>query len=938
MKTLNCLYFNSRSIANKITDLRLLLSLEKYSLILITETWLNSKYSNEQILGNLPYELIRCDRTTKGGGSAILVLNSIPFNVCQILKNKNSEITAIDLLLPGLKNIRIIVVYRSTAPEDIETSNKFFDSLSTLMSVDYECVLIGDFNMPGLEWKNSKPSTFKNKKEALLRDLINNFNLFQHVKENTRENKILDLVFTSKAELIDNLRVNPPFSKSDHNMISFDLDFYEQHNKNKQNKFRDYKKADFVSLNRFFKSIDWISLFSHTNDINEIYESFCITIKEGVDKFVPFCKNQKSKNLPKQIQRLLCVQKDLWAKNKHINDKKKYLTVTHRLHKQIRKFFKNKESKIVMAKSKKFKYVGSFLKNKKNFIPVLIDKNNEPIIADKDKTELLSKQFHSVFNRSTFSNDNIEQTFSKTKLEFTPIMVDDVIAALNKLPNKNNTSPDNIPNILLKNCSNTLAFPLHYIFTLSLMTKKIPTIWKSSLVCPIPKISNANKPQDFRPISLLCSTSKILETIIAAHIISHAKKHKIIPDEQHGYQNHKSVTTQLLEVIDDFSLAIENKQAIDIIYFDFAKAFDTIPHDRLLAKLESLGIGGALLEWLQDYLTDRTFRTKIRNAQSDKYEILSGVPQGSVLGPILFILYLHDLPKFCSTEHVQNKSFVDDLKAYHIYNKNNNLTNSPLQNFIYKLLTYSKQNGLSLAQNKCKVLRIGNVSPHDYEINGIKLEEVQNRKTIRDLGIYFDHSLKFQKHIDIICAKANKISFTLLKSLKSNKHQFLINMFCSYVRPILEFGSQIWNPFFAKDIQKIEKIQKRYLQAVYRRANFLQYNENITIPRYEELLKLYKLSSLKDRRQKTDLKTFHQHIWGKINIKNNNSYQFQQSITRGGNTKITHKPCKTFIRHNSFFIRSVREYNKLPMEIKKNNPRKFAILLEQFFDKSNNAS
>jgi len=222
----------------------------------------------------------------------------------------------------------------------------------------------------------------------------------------------------------------------------------------------------------------------------------------------------------------------------------------------------------------KFQYIGAFLKSKKTKIPTFKD-NDHITLSDFDKADKLAKQFQSVFNSTIFSNDDIKipQAHSLS-LSFIDIIPQEIFNIISNLDNVNNVSPDGIPNIFLKNTAISLTSPLIIIFRNSIMTKKIPRIWKKSIICPIPKNSNPKEPIDFRPISLLCSTSKILEHCITKEITNFLESNKLIPPNQHGFRKNRSVTTQLLETFDDYTQAIEQKKCIDVIFFDLAKAFD----------------------------------------------------------------------------------------------------------------------------------------------------------------------------------------------------------------------------------------------------------------------------------------------------------------------------------------------------------------------------
>lgn len=190
-----------------------------------------------------------------------------------------------------------------------------------------------------------------------------------------------------------------------------------------------------------------------------------------------------------------------------------------------------------------------------------------------------------------------------------------------------------------------------------------------------------------------------------------------------------------------------------MVYFYFKKAFDTVSHEKLVIKLREIGISGSLLKWISNYLSNRSFRVKVQNSFSSNKKVTSGVPQGSVLGPLLFLIYISDLPNFCKTENIRLKIFADDLKAYTVSENS-----ADLQNFIDKLIKFAHIKGLKIAPEKCQVFYIGSKNPRiTYNILNSKINIVEEGEVVRDLGIFFSSDLKWEKHIEIIAANKGRV-------------------------------------------------------------------------------------------------------------------------------------------------------------------------------------
>ena len=222
--------------------------------------------------------------------------------------------------------------------------------------------------------------------------------------------------------------------------------------------------------------------------------------------------------------------------------------------------------------------------------------------------------------------------------------------------------------------SSTLALPLAFIFDQSFRNHSLPASWLQAIVTPIFKKGTTADPCNYRPISLTSTCCKAMERIINTQLIDYLLQNQLITKHQHGFLRKHSTTTNLLETLNDFTLALNNKLTTDVIYIDFQKAFDTVSHTKLLAKLSAYGICGDLLLWISAFLSGRTQVVRISSTLSDPIHIISGVPQGSVLGPSLFLIYINDLPDCLQLRNVYVKLYADDAKMYCFYAYNTYLS------------------------------------------------------------------------------------------------------------------------------------------------------------------------------------------------------------------------------------------------------------------------
>ena len=330
-----------------------------------------------------------------------------------------------------------------------------------------------------------------------------------------------------------------------------------------------------------------------------------------------------------------------------------------------------------------------------------------------------------------------------------------------------------------------------------------------------------------------------------------------------------------------------------MIYTDFAKAFDAVPHKRLMRKVKSYGFKRDLLNWIKSFLTNRRQRIKVGGSISDWSKVKSGVPQGSVLGPILFVIYINDMPEVISNSC---KLFADDAKIFGDVSK----LEVNLQSDIDNLHDWSVTWQLPLNIEKCKCLHIGRRNPGiSYNINNFDLENVTNQK---DLGIIVDSELKFHLQTDAAVKKANRILGIISKTIHTKSETTIPLLYTSLVRPHLEYANVVWGPKYKLDQQKVERVQRRATKLI----------ENIKNLSYQERLRYLDMPSLLHRRLRGDMIETYEIITGIWGVDKEIYFkQATNSITRGHCYKLRKQRAKTFLNQNKFSNRVINEWNNL---------------------------
>ncbi|MCP4476281.1 MAG: reverse transcriptase family protein [Gammaproteobacteria bacterium] len=395
-------------------------------------------------------------------------------------------------------------------------------------------------------------------------------------------------------------------------------------------------------------------------------------------------------------------------------------------------------------------------------------------MENEEKSDLLSVYFSSVFTLDNGTPLNINHVCppSVNRVDFSPLSV---FKALCKLKGKRSLGPEGIPSLFFKKLAAPLAFPLSLIMQHSLVTGSLPNLWKTAVVIPIFKNKGSRSDfHNYRPISLTSPASKSAENIIREALVKHLSDHRLISQAQHGFLAKRSTVTQLLLCLNEWSKAIDAGKGVDVAYLDIAKAFDSVPHAKLLEKLVAYGIHGNLLAFIKDFL-DRTQRVKIENSFSGEMKVTSGVPQGSVLGPILFLIYINDLPSVISNSGIY--IFADDTKIS--FSVQNLTDKAKLVVDLESVFDWATSNQLLVALEKCFMLHIGRSNPKfNYNIKGVQIE---SSDSVRDLGVIMSANMQFSQHCNTVAKKAHIRANMIHRSFETKCPKFLRNLFATYV-------------------------------------------------------------------------------------------------------------------------------------------------------------
>ena len=938
---------------------------------MLNETWLKKSIKDHEVIQSKNYTVFRSDRSQithpsdpsnpnkfrqYGGGVLIAVRSDIDASVKRLSMRKGAEIISVELQV-GQEKFVFCTVYRVGTLGEIN-HRSIVESLRSFYSgrTHRNIFIVGDLNVNSVPWPLSDAHNSANRLDKMFLDSFFELGLEQLINDPTHvKGRVLDLLLTNNSSLVRNSKVlnNEVICKSDHYPITFSIACKVNRLKPPKRKIYNFKKANWDQLNRDIESIDWHQtidrmepeiawkrfkdiLFTLINrsipkiNVNgnfsspwfdsECYEAYRSKERAHIKfKSAPSLSNELKRDSTRKVFKKVCSAK--MRDNLYNNDDPALIT---------KKFWSH-----VKANSKSHR------------IPECMHHKGRYRSIPKEKCNLFNDYFFDQFSEAStydipidWSNDEaFDIEFSASKIE----------SILRKVNSNKACGPDAIHGKILKNCAASLSTPLSLIFSLSYNTGSIPKEWKVANVVPVHKKGSKDDVENYRPISLTSLVMKTFERIIKEELLLRIMP--LLDNRQHGFLNAKSCTTNMVHFSDSVVLSINDCKTFgtDVVYFDFSKAFDSVNHDLILLKLKYyFGIDGRLLKFIENYLYGREQCVVLDNAKSSLKPVLSGVPQGSILGPILFVMFINDLPS-CLHQGTNIALYADDTKIWRpIYA---NIDHDILQKDIDNLNDWAIKNKMKFHPQKCKVVSLcSRDSPLNtrsslgiftfpftqfhYTIGGDPLEYTDSEK---DLGVLINPSFDFNDQINALISKANQ-QFGLLRrtchfvqDIKRRRALYL-----ALVRSQFEHCSPVWRPSGKTNLEKFDSFQKKCIKWILSEEEQSYHSLGC----YFRKCRQANILPLSKRFDFNDLILFHKVVYQDIPVELPNYLKFFDGSSRLRSThlddlcivsQILPRASAPNLLKKSFFYRTHSLWNNLPYEIRSISSKNlFRASIEKF--------
>ena len=797
----------------------------QFDIVALSETHLDNTINSNE-LDMEGYTLFRKDRNRSGGGGVALYVK----NELASYQDTSVNLEGIESLFVKISsnNFNFVcgVCYRPPNQSALER-DFFVDNLNT--QLDRLCTnnvtsiyLLGDFNDKCVAWHSDHADS---ELKLNLKLLFDEFNLVQLIDVPTRGKNILDLIITDTPSSIVRCGTLDSFDTLDHRPVFavISMKFNKLHSYKRR--VRNYSDENLVKLNNNLKLVPWSALLLNESTADDMIDTFysiiyseldiCITVKEVTIR--PKDKpgmNSEVRKLLKTSNRLNRISKRTNALEDIIEHQVARRTAK-RAWKQARKQYHARLAENICASSrdnsssKQWKILHSFYDlNKKSYIGTLCD-GKRSFVTDKEKAECLNDFFAEQSQINVADEPELPQQINyRTASRLSNITVSDITVynILKELDTSKATGPDGIGNLLLKSCAESLCLPVAIITEHSIINGVFPSKWKSANIVPIfKKKGSQQSSSNYRPVSLLCSLSKVVERLVYDQLYFYCITNNLLSEKNSGFKKGDGAINQLLQMTDSIYSSLNAGKEVAMVFLDISKAFDRVWHRGLQYKLKCLGIDDLLYSWMCNYLSNRQQKVVLNGVESSVKYTNAGVPQGSILGPLLFLIFINDFEfnvksdvfLFADDANL-SKPYVNPHDAAQCINSDLNALEKWAADWMINF-NASKTTFINFSLKKKKTNLL-------LSFKGIQLEQVDEHK---HLGVIFTSDLRWTRHIDERVSKAGQQLGLLRRRGKFLSRAQKETIYCSMIRPIIEYGSMLYNNCSLHDSNRIEGVQRK---------------------------------------------------------------------------------------------------------------------------------
>ena len=904
-------------------------------LISLTESHLNEEILDAEI--NIDgFNIFRADRTQTTKGGVIVYIKKEIAASAKILKSGSIGLIEYICIYLLEFNLMIITMYRSpdSNSENLRIAIKEIEEAISSIAPVYPTILLnGDFNYPHLRFRQGIVENIISSASGsgTLINFVNKHHLIQLIDKPTRNDNILDLMFTNDEELLTGFETHITKELSDHLLITADtiicpknqIISEETINLNSLGGLNFLSdKTEWDKINQELKDANYEDVYNESN-MDDRFEKLNQIILSICKKYVPARKNKKKKHQIPLDRRILMNKRQKledklaisWRENTIQETKTSLEDIERKLSISLKTEKKTDEGKAISVIASNSKYFYYYARKNAKLKPEIGPFEINGVITHdpKQKAEILKNQFESVFvplNEEESWSDSPPQV-NECYLEDITFTEDDIVKKIMEVRKTAAAGIDDFPAVLLKNCADALKVPLYKLWRDSLDLGQIATVHKIGIITPIYKGESRGNPKNYRPVSLTSHLIKIFEKIIGNKLMEFLEKNDKLNRNQHGFRCGRSCLSQLIEHQNRVLEGLENNEDVEVVYLDFAKAFDKVHHGILLQKLRTVGITGKLYDWIKNFLSNRKQSVSVEGCMSSESNVTSGVPQGSVLGPILFLVHISDIDK--GTHHCKVSSFADDTRIMKSIKDDSDRT--LLQNDLNSIYQWANESKMKFNADKFEMMRYQlrqseEGSPNYTTTDG---QSIEQKKSVKDLGIIMADSANFSENIALVARKAKSRASWILRTFQSRDELLMKTLLKALIYPIAEYCCQLWNPHMKYEIRNLEDSQRYFTRMI----------DGMQKKSYWERLKLLKLYSLERRRERYIIIYTWKLLNDKIpNIEGEKGIKKKFSERKGTECQIPPMKSTRVMQRvqsmidNSLVVKGPKLFNKLPRDLR----------------------